>query len=156
MTHGPVSRAGDGFFMDCWVCRLTATGAGGANAAVKARQARTRIAFDNAITLVATSVPPRPKTELMSRVTGSGNPHETDPPRSKRTCFESLHAFRRLVAEASVPLQTRRDAATVKHKQETLHKSAYPRSSNGMWSIKLFAPSGTSSSSPSKSGVNTS
>ena len=73
----------------------------------------------------------------------------------RRRC-ESLHVSRLLV-EASVASNTppprRRDRD---HKQATLHKSAYPRSSNGMWSIKLFAPSGTSSYSPSKSGVNTS
>ena len=42
------------------------------------------------------------------------------------------------------------------YKQGTLQKRRHPRSSNGMWSIRLFAPSGTSSSSPSKSGVKTS
>ena len=38
----------------------------------------------------------------------------------------------------------------------TVTRQDHPRSSKGMWSIKLFAPSGTSSSSPSNSGVNTS
>ena len=70
------------------------------------------------------------------------------------TCGESL---------ARVPTPRRSDRRDLvpprrrdrDHNKE-LYTRAYPRSSNGMWSIKLFAPSGTSSSSPSNSGVNTS
>ena len=56
MSHGQGSAAkfdsctaGDGFFIDCLVCRLTATGAGGAKADVSARHVRTLIALESAI-----------------------------------------------------------------------------------------------------------
>ena len=94
VTHGPVSRAGDGFFINCWVCRRTATGAGGAKPEASARHVRTLIALERAITSPRLRVKIAGKVDVTRQaILGSG--FSEDPVSSLANSLSRVEVLRR-------------------------------------------------------------
>ena len=92
--HGPVSRAGDGFFINCWVCRRTATGAGGAKPEASARHVRTLIALERAITSPRLRVKIAGKVDVTRQaILGSG--FSEDPVSSLANSLSRVEVLRR-------------------------------------------------------------
>ena len=147
--HGPVSSAGEGFFINRLVLATGAAGGGATKADESARHVRTLI---ETRAIIAATIHALRRPQIAMTVLELPSNQVDAPSRcvwrepGTRPSASSKRASR--YGTAATPRR--------RSQQETLHKSAYPRSSKGMWSIRLFAPSGTSSSSPSNSGVNTS